>query len=78
MLAEKTARERKTVSLPELSDQIIRLVKAHGRLAISDMETMTGANRNTLKKRLRELVRDRYLEKHGRGRGTRYITGPGV
>ncbi|QTA86033.1 Fic family protein [Desulfonema magnum] len=78
LLAEKTARERMAVSLPELSEQIIRLVKAHERLAISDIEAMTGANRNTIKVRLRELVRDRYLEKHGRGKGTRYTVGTGA
>lgn len=76
ILAEKTARERMAVSLPELSEQILRLVKAHERLAISDIEAMTGANRNTIKVRLRELVRDRYLEKHGRRKGTRYTVGP--
>jgi predicted HTH transcriptional regulator len=36
---------------------------------------MTGENRNTIKVRLRDLVNDRYLEKHGSGKGTRYTLG---
>jgi predicted HTH transcriptional regulator len=75
ILAAKVAREKILVALPKLSKQIIELVKGHGELAISDIETMTGENRNTIKVRLRDLVNDRYLEKHGSGKGTRYTLG---
>lgn len=75
VLAEKIAREKIMVSLSRLSKQMIELVKEHGDLAISDLESMTGANRNTVKVRLRELVEEGYLEKTGNGKGTRYMIG---
>ncbi|MBU1170277.1 MAG: Fic family protein [Proteobacteria bacterium] len=72
ILAGKIAREKIMVSLPKLSKQVLELIKEHWELAISDIESMTGENRNTIKVRLRELVKDHYLEKHGTGKGTRY------
>lgn len=75
ILAEKIARERIMISLPRLSRHMIGLIKEHGELAISDIESMIGANRNTIKVKLRELVKDNYLEKHGTGKGTRYAIG---
>ncbi len=75
ILAKKVAREKIIVSLPLLSKQILELVKEHGELAISDIEAMTRANRNTIKVRLRELVKDHYLENRGVGKGTRYTLG---
>lgn len=75
ILSAKVAREKILVSLPRLSKQILELIKGHGELAISDIETMTGENRNTIKVRLRDLVSDHYLEKQGTGKGTRYTLG---
>ena len=71
-LAKKIERERIMVNLPELSEQILSIIKKHGRLTIADIETTTRANRNTIKVRLRELVTDGFLVKHGKARGTRY------
>ena len=51
------------------------LVKNHGELSISEVESITKANRNTLKKKLAELVKDKYLLTQGQGKGTRYIIG---
>jgi predicted HTH transcriptional regulator len=50
-------------------------VKDHGELSISEIESITGANRNTIKKKLAELVRDNHLSRQGQGKGTRYILG---
>jgi DNA-binding Lrp family transcriptional regulator len=46
------------VKLPQLSIRILQIVREHGRAAISDIQAITQANRNTIKVRLRELVND--------------------
>ncbi len=71
-LAKKIEREKIMVNLPELSEQILSIIKEHGRLTIADIEAITRANRNTIKVRLRELVTDGFLVKHGKAKGTRY------
>lgn len=73
MLARKIERENVFTKLPRLSRHIIELVKNHGELSISEIESITGANRNTIKKKLAELVRDNHLSRQGQGKGTRYI-----
>jgi Fic family protein len=45
------------------------------KVAISDSQAITEANRNTIKVRLRELVNDGYLIKQGKGKGTLYLSG---
>ena len=75
MLARKIERENVFTKLPKLSRQIIELVKDHGELSISEIESITGANRNTIKKKLAELVRDNHLTRQGQGKGTRYVPG---
>jgi Fic family protein len=74
-LTAKIERERLMVKLPELSSQILQVVKDHGRAAISDIQAITQANRNTIKVRLRELVKDGYLVKQGEGKATIYLLG---
>jgi len=71
-LAKKIEREKIMVNLPELSEQILSIIKEHGRLTIADIEAITRANRNTIKVRLRELVTDGFLVKHGKAKATRY------
>lgn len=72
-LEKKIERERLLVgSLPELSLQIINLVKERGRVTIGEIVTLTGANRNTVKKHLSALVDARHLSQHGTGKGTWY------
>jgi predicted HTH transcriptional regulator len=53
----------------------LEVVKQHGQVAISDIQAITEANRNTIKVRLRELVNDGYLVKQGKGKGTLYLSG---
>jgi len=72
-LAAKLEREHILANkLATLSSEITRLLKEHERLSIAEIETLTRANRNTLKVRLRELVRDNYIEQNGRARSTWY------
>lgn len=73
-LAAKLERERILArKLPKLSGDILSLLSKHERLGIGEIETLTNANRNTLKVRLRELVRDNFIEQNGKGRSTSYV-----
>jgi len=58
--------------LPELSQQIIELIKSRGRATISEIVTVTNANRNTVKKHLESLTASRHIQKQGTGRGSWY------
>ena len=53
VLAEKTPLN---LRIRNMIPEIIDLVKNHGELSISEIESITKANRNTLKKELQELV----------------------
>ena len=73
-LAIKMNREKLLLAqLPPLSVEIIDLVKKHGQLKIAQIVELTGANRNTIKKHLGELVKSKHLEKQGIGKGTVYL-----
>jgi Fic family protein len=74
-LAAKIQREQLVVKLPSLSIQILQIVREHGRASISDIQAVTEANRNTIKVRLRELVKDQYLVPQGKGKATLYLPG---
>jgi Fic family protein len=72
-LAAKLQRERILAqALPPLSLTIVKLLREHERLTISELERLTGGNRNTLKVRLRELTQSELIERHGQGRATWY------
>jgi len=72
-LAKKIERERIVMAtLPELSVKILELVKEHGRVTVSQIVSITGANRNTVKKHLQTLVSSNHLAQHGSGKGTWY------
>lgn len=58
--------------LPALSLDILSLFKTHERLTPSQIEKELGANRNTLKVRLRELVAAGRIRRHGKARATWY------
>ena len=73
-LSAKLEREKIiTQNLPDGSSEILTLLKEHERLTISELAVLTGINRNTLKVRLRKLVRDNFIEQHGKARSTWYI-----
>lgn len=55
-----------------LSIKVLELLKQHKRLTIGEIVDMTGANQNTLKVRLRELVDAGRIQRHGKARATWY------
>lgn len=72
-LAKKVERERLVLSsMPELSVQVLEYARAHGRVTIGGMMTVTGVSRNTLKEHFRQLVEKGNLKLHGAGRGAWY------
>jgi Fic family protein len=72
-LRQKVEREKLMMgALPEISAQLIDLVREHGRLNISNAERLTQVNRNTLKQYFRVLVADGHLALNGAGRGAWY------
>jgi Fic family protein len=75
-LAARLDRERITRDsegdMPELSLRILRALRAKERLTIVQLASETGANRNTLKVRLRELIASGRVRRHGKGRATWY------
>jgi len=66
---EKTA---SNTSLPSLSVRVLKFLSEHERLTIAQMVELTSANQNTLKVRLRELVKDGRIQRHGKARATWY------
>jgi Fic family protein len=72
-LAAKVQQEQSLrSSLPALSRQILELAKTRGEITVKDIETATGANRNTIKAHMKKLAEQHYLAQVGKGRGTRY------
>ncbi len=72
-LEAKVEREKIILSvLPELSIQILELTKERGRISVSDIVSLTQANRNTVKAHLKKLVEANHLTQHGSGRGVWY------
>jgi len=73
-LAEKVEKgqERVDTTLPTLSLEILKLLKENDRLTIAEIVRQTGANQNTLKVRLRELVTEGRVIRHGKARATWY------
>ncbi len=61
--------------LPELSLQILELVRAQGRITMQTAVQLTGANRSTAKKHMQKLVDAGHLTQHGAGRGVWYSLG---
>ena len=68
---EKTERSD-DADLPTLSIQVLKLLKENDRMTIAQIVAATGANQNTLKVRLRELVNANRISRHGKARATWY------
>ncbi len=66
--AEKILQE----NFGELHLKILKVLKNHNRLAVSEIQRLSGANRNTLKVKLRELVEMKKIKTFGKGRGVVY------
>ncbi|MEE8058201.1 MAG: winged helix-turn-helix domain-containing protein [Pseudomonadales bacterium] len=58
--------------LPTLSLEILKLLQENERLTIAEIVKQTGANQYTLKVRLRELVNEGRVKRHGKERATWY------
>ena len=58
--------------IPALSARVLELLRTDRWLTISELVERTGANQNTLKLRLRELVKSGRIERHGKARATWY------
>jgi|SRR5579862_229882 len=72
-LEVKVSREKLLLKeRPSLSGHIVDLIQAHGQLRISEIEVLTRANRNTLKKTLVSLVRSNQIKLRGKGKGACY------
>jgi Fic family protein len=72
-LSDKVEREKIILSaLPELSLKILDQARKAGRVSLSDMATLTGVSRNTLKVHFRTLVEKRLLVRQGAGKATWY------
>ena len=73
-LAAKIEKDRSKAdtTLPTLSLDILKLLQENERLTIAEIVKQTGANQNTLKVRLRELVNDGRIKRHGKARATWY------
>ena len=72
-LEKKIEREKLLLGdLPELSVQILTLCGERGRVTISEIQKVTGANRSTVKDHVSALTRNQHLTRHGAGRGAWY------
>jgi Fic family protein len=71
-LAEKIQKERLMATISELDEQLLQFAREHGRLTLTAAQTVTKANRNTLKLHLRQLVQAGRLRLLGRGRSSWY------
>ena len=71
-LERKVNEELSAVELPELSIQIIELIRGRGPTSMAEVVSITRANRNTIKVHFKRLVEDAYLVLEGAGRGSRY------
>lgn len=59
-------------SLSPLAERLAVLLSERGTLTVGEAVEVTGANRNTIKDKLRELVEAELAELHGKGRGAHY------
>jgi len=66
--AEKILQE----NFDDLHLEVLKILKSHKKLAVSDIQKLTGANRSTLKVKLRDLVEMKKIKMFGKGRGVVY------
>jgi len=72
VLLRKIERERLVAPLPPLSEKLLEIVRERGRVTVRDGVALTGANRNTVKSHLRQLVLAGRLARRGQRRGAWY------
>lgn len=72
VLESKIENERIISQFPPLSQEIIRIAGQQGKVTVRDAQKITGANRNTIKAHMTELVRRGKLMRMGKGKGAWY------
>ena len=72
VIRDKVEMERLMAPLSPLSAAIMSAVDNHGRITVREATALTGANRNTVKAHLRQLVDAGRLVGCGQGKGTWY------
>ncbi len=58
--------------MPETAHTIIVLLRSRGRIKMGELEKLTSINRNTLRKNLENLVKNKQIQQNGHGKGTWY------
>ena len=72
-LEVKIKRERLLLTqMPDMSQTILDLLRATGRITMSELEIFTQYNRNTLRKHLENLVKINQIQRKGLGKGSYY------
>jgi Fic family protein len=72
VLERKVEGERLMAALSALDESLLRLAREHGRITVASAVKLTGANRNTVKLHLRQLMESGRLRLQGAGRGAWY------
>ena len=72
-LEVKIKRERLLLTqMPNMSQTILDLLRATGRITMSELETFTQYNRHTLRKHLENLVKIKQIQRNSAGKGSYY------
>jgi Fic family protein len=71
-IARERADSTDDTNLPELSIRGLALLRKEGRQTAAQLAEATGANRNTFKVRMRELVESERVKRFGKARATWY------
>jgi Fic family protein len=71
-LEKKLEGESRITRLAPLSQTLLLSVRDRGALTVREAERLTGANRNTIKQHLRQLVQQGVLRREGTGKGSWY------
>ena len=72
VLVRRIERERLVAPMAPLDEQILQIAREHGRVTMAGAVRLLGANRNTVKVHLRQLVAGGHLVMHGQGKGAWY------
>lgn len=73
VLSKKIEKEQGLKELSKLSTQILIALKDHGKLSLAQIVNIVGANRNTVKVHVFNLVKENKIKKEGIGKGTTYF-----
>lgn len=58
--------------MPETAHAIMEVLHSRGRITMGELEKLTSINRNTLRKNLENLVKNKQIQQNGQGKGTWY------